>query len=86
MDDRLVDGTVIAELLGVPATWVAEHARAGTIPHYRLGRYVRYRIRRSWPGLTTAGPAADRRHGRGPDTEGVIFDATQGYSPPGRRR
>jgi excisionase family DNA binding protein len=32
----------IAELLNVPPTWVLEHARAGTIPHVRLGRYVRF--------------------------------------------
>ena len=43
MTDRLVSADSIAELLGVPATWVRDHARAGTIPHYRHGRYVRFR-------------------------------------------
>jgi excisionase family DNA binding protein len=42
--EPLVDATVIAELLSVPETWVLERARAGTIPHYRLGRYVRFRV------------------------------------------
>jgi excisionase family DNA binding protein len=39
---RLLDARAIAELLAVPETWVREHARAGTIPHVRLGRYVRF--------------------------------------------
>ena len=43
-DDPLVTAEVIAELLAVPVTWVREHARAGTIPHYQLGRYVRFRV------------------------------------------
>jgi excisionase family DNA binding protein len=43
VSERLVNADAIAELLDVPPTWVREHARAGTIPHYRLGRYVRFR-------------------------------------------
>lgn len=39
-----MDADAIAELLDVPATWVREHARANTIPHYQLGRYVRFRV------------------------------------------
>jgi excisionase family DNA binding protein len=44
VSDGLVDADVIAELLAVPATWVQEHARAGNIPHYKLGRYTRFRV------------------------------------------
>ena len=40
--DRLLDAGEVAKLLNVPATWVAEAARAGRIPHVRLGRYVRF--------------------------------------------
>jgi excisionase family DNA binding protein len=43
VSERLVSADVIAELLDVPATWVRQSARAGAIPHYRLGRYVRFR-------------------------------------------
>jgi excisionase family DNA binding protein len=43
VSERLLNATQIADLLGVPTTWVREHARAGTIPHYRLGRYVRFK-------------------------------------------
>jgi excisionase family DNA binding protein len=42
--EPLVDATVIADLLAVPVTWVREQARAGTIPHYCLGRYKRFRV------------------------------------------
>ena len=39
---RLVDAAAIADRLGVPRSWVLESARAGAIPHVRLGRYVRF--------------------------------------------
>jgi excisionase family DNA binding protein len=39
---RLVDAAAAGELLGVPASWVLAQARAGRIPHVRLGRYVRF--------------------------------------------
>ena len=39
---RLVDAGAIAELLGVPKSWVLESARSGAIPCVRLGRYVRF--------------------------------------------
>jgi excisionase family DNA binding protein len=33
----------VAEMLGVPASWVYSQTRAGRIPTVRLGRYYRYR-------------------------------------------
>jgi excisionase family DNA binding protein len=39
---RFVDANAIAQLLGVPVTWVRESARAGAIPHRRFGRYMRF--------------------------------------------
>jgi excisionase family DNA binding protein len=33
----------VAEMLGVPASWVYAQTRAGDIPTVRLGRYYRYR-------------------------------------------
>lgn len=32
----------LATLLNVPATWLYRAAREGSIPHVRLGRYVRF--------------------------------------------
>lgn len=39
---RLVDAAAVAERLGVPKSWVLESARSGAIPHWKLGRYVRF--------------------------------------------
>jgi excisionase family DNA binding protein len=42
MTGKLLDAKGAAELLNVPKSWVLESARNGTIPHIRLGRYVRF--------------------------------------------
>lgn len=39
---KLLDAHGVAELLGVPHTWVLAQARASAIPHHRLGHYVRF--------------------------------------------
>jgi excisionase family DNA binding protein len=41
-EDRLMTATEVAERLCVSKSWVLEAARSGTIPHLRLGRYVRF--------------------------------------------
>jgi excisionase family DNA binding protein len=38
----LLDAGQAAAILNVPRSWVAAEARAGRIPHVRLGRYVRF--------------------------------------------
>jgi excisionase family DNA binding protein len=40
---RLLDADQVAEMLGVPKTWVYEQSRKGLIPTVELGRYRRYR-------------------------------------------
>jgi excisionase family DNA binding protein len=47
--ERLLNAAELAERLNVPAKWPLEQARAGNIPHMRLGRYVRF----SWPDVET---------------------------------
>lgn len=42
--DRLVDANAVADLLGVPVSWVRESTRSGAMPCYPLGRYRRYSI------------------------------------------
>jgi len=42
LPDRLLDDRELAAILGVKASWVAESARQGQIPHVRLGRYRRF--------------------------------------------
>ena len=38
-----MDAPQVAELLGVPVSWVYEQSRRGLIPTVTLGRYRRYR-------------------------------------------
>lgn len=38
----LIDARVAGVLLDVPYTWLLAQARAGLIPHQRLGHYVRF--------------------------------------------
>jgi excisionase family DNA binding protein len=38
----LIDAKAAGRLLGVPHTWLLAQARAGLIPHHRLGHYVRF--------------------------------------------
>lgn len=38
----LIDAKAASTLLGVPYTWLLAQARAGKIPHHRLGHYVRF--------------------------------------------
>lgn len=40
---RLVTVEEIAEFLQVPASWVYARTASNTIPHVRVGRYVRFR-------------------------------------------
>lgn len=60
MTSSLLTAAEVAELLGVPTSWVYEQSRAGRIPTVTLGRYRRYRreaieawlahIEAGWPG------------------------------------
>lgn len=43
MTGKLLTAEEVAELLGVPKTWVYEQSRLGRIPTVTLGRYRRYR-------------------------------------------
>jgi excisionase family DNA binding protein len=42
LPDRLLTDAEAAELLAVPKSWVGEAARAGQLPHVKLGRYRRF--------------------------------------------
>jgi excisionase family DNA binding protein len=43
MSTRLLSAAEVAELLGVPTSWVYEQSRQGRIPTVALGRYRRFR-------------------------------------------
>lgn len=42
--EPLVDADKAAEQLHVSARWLEDSARAGLIPHHKLGRYIRFRV------------------------------------------
>jgi len=41
---KLLAARELAELFGVPESWVREQARLGILPSFKLGHYVRFRI------------------------------------------
>lgn len=43
MRESLLTAEQVANVLGVPRSWVYEQSRAGRIPTVTLGRYRRYR-------------------------------------------
>jgi excisionase family DNA binding protein len=43
MNHPLMTANEVADLLGVPSSWVYEQSRRGRIPTVTLGRYRRYR-------------------------------------------
>ncbi len=58
----LMDARSAEELLGVPSSWLLMAARAGRVPHHRIGRYVRFDLDelRAWLDETRV-PVGQRR-------------------------
>jgi excisionase family DNA binding protein len=58
----LLDAKAAGRLLGIPHTWLLAQARAGRIPHHRLGHYVRFNADdlQHWLEQTRSGPELDR--------------------------
>lgn len=56
----LIDAKAASTMLGVPHTWLLAQARAGRIPHHRLGHYVRFNPDdlKDWLQETRSMPAA----------------------------
>lgn len=42
--EPLLDADHAASQLGVTARWLEDSARAGIVPHHRLGRFIRFRV------------------------------------------
>lgn len=42
-DERLLSVQEVADLYGVPRSWVYAQAEAGRLPHFKIGRYVRFK-------------------------------------------
>lgn len=66
MSDCLLTADEAAALLSVPTSWIYAEARAGRLPHVRLGRYRRFRREalEAWIVERERGPiAASTRRG-----------------------
>lgn len=57
-DSTLLDAAGVAALLRVPTSWVYAEARAGRLPHVRIGRYRRFRrgALEAWIAARERGP------------------------------
>jgi len=42
--EKLLTAVELAKRLGVPESWVRTEERAGRIPSFRLGKYVRFKL------------------------------------------
>ncbi len=42
--ERFITVDDLADVLGVPPSWIYERTARGEIPFYRVGRYVRFRL------------------------------------------
>lgn len=60
----LIDAKAAGKLLGVPPTWLLAQARAGRVPHHRLGHYVRFNPEdlEHWLRETRVDPPLRDRH------------------------
>lgn len=62
-DESLLDAEALAVALSLPVSWIEENARAGKIPVYRAGRWVRYKRSEVEAVLRGAGVARANRKG-----------------------
>jgi excisionase family DNA binding protein len=58
----LLDASQAAALFNVPASWLLAQARAGRVPHVRVGRYVRFQRDEllAWADSRQTGPRGRR--------------------------
>lgn len=61
---RLLTVTELARLLSVPESWVYQRTADGSIPHVRVGRYVRFEHRRVMRWLEAEQQAAKAARAR----------------------
>lgn len=51
MEQELRDIDWIAKKLGVPVSWIYSRTRTNEIPHYKVGKYVRFDESEIWAWL-----------------------------------
>ena len=47
----------LSELTGLPRSWLYSQAEGGSLPHYKLGKYLRFRVSEieAWLGAQRRG-------------------------------
>jgi excisionase family DNA binding protein len=51
MDQNLIGIKEMAEKLSVPCSWIYQRTRTNEIPHYKVGKYVRFDESEIWEWL-----------------------------------
>jgi hypothetical protein len=59
--DLVLDAAGMEAQTGVPASWWAEAARRGDVPHIRAGKYVRFRLNESLNALAAGVRPKDKQ-------------------------
>jgi len=55
--EQLVDAKALAALTSLPASWLEEQARRGTVPSLQLGKYRRFNVAESLAAIRKLGRA-----------------------------
>lgn len=58
--DVVLDVTGMEARTGIPASWWADAARKGDVPHIRAGKYVRFRLNEALDALAARVRPSDR--------------------------
>lgn len=59
--DLVLDVEGMEERTGIPASWWAEAARKGIVPHIRAGKYVRFRLNEALDALAAGVRPKDKQ-------------------------
>ena len=59
--DVVLDASGMADRTGIPASWWAEAARRGDVPHIRAGKYVRFRLTEALDALAAEVRQTDKQ-------------------------
>jgi len=51
MNQSLISINEMAEKLSVPVSWLYQRTRTNEIPHYKVGKYVRFEENEVWDWL-----------------------------------
>ena len=65
MDERLIGIKEVSDLTGLPRSWLYLATSTGTIPHLKIGKYLKFRLSEieAWLDLHRRGPQASKHNG-----------------------